>query len=106
MPATEPIPTMPPPPAPPSHERVMEVLADALELAPAERGTFLARACAGDAALRAEVDRLLGREVRAAQELATAHGSSALLDALAPAQIGRASGRERVEVAVVCVRMR
>ncbi len=38
---------------------VMEVLADALELAPDARGAFLDAACGGDGALRAEVESLL-----------------------------------------------
>jgi serine/threonine protein kinase len=67
----------------------MEVLADALDLEPAQRPAFLERACAGGGRLREEVERLLGRESQAAQDLATVHGSTQLLDALAPAQVGR-----------------
>ena len=67
----------------------MAVLADVLELEPSRRGALLDQVCAGDVALRKEVERLLGRESQAAKDLATAHGSTQLLDALAPTQIGR-----------------
>jgi eukaryotic-like serine/threonine-protein kinase len=40
-------------------DRIQEVLTEALELAPAEVGAFLDRACAGDDALRAEVESLI-----------------------------------------------
>jgi hypothetical protein len=39
--------------------RVKEIFHDALERAPAERSRFVAEACGGDAALQAEVERLL-----------------------------------------------
>jgi len=42
--------------------RVKEILLAALELPPAERGAFLARACGGDPALRAEIEALLAQE--------------------------------------------
>ncbi len=42
--------------------RLLEVVTSALELAGAERRAFLEQACAGDAAVRAEVDSLLGQE--------------------------------------------
>src|SRR5881628_1036306 len=41
-------------------DRAMEILADVLEAPQAERDELLDRACAGDSALRAEVERLLG----------------------------------------------
>ena len=47
---------------PTSHDRLMDVLADALDVpAGAARAAFLDRACAGDASLRADVERLLSR---------------------------------------------
>jgi len=42
-----------------SWEQVKELLADALERSPEERAAFLDRACAGDEALRAELESLL-----------------------------------------------
>jgi eukaryotic-like serine/threonine-protein kinase len=49
-----------------SWERVKEILHDAMQLAPEQRGEFLEEACASDAALRAEVESLLvaGEDVR------------------------------------------
>jgi serine/threonine protein kinase/tetratricopeptide (TPR) repeat protein len=45
--------------------RIRHILAEAMELAPVERGRFLARACAGDADLRRDVDVLLESSVGA-----------------------------------------
>ena len=42
--------------------QLLELVTAALELAPGERDTFLDRACAADAVLRAEVDSLVGQE--------------------------------------------
>jgi serine/threonine protein kinase/formylglycine-generating enzyme required for sulfatase activity len=42
--------------------RIEEIVEQALELVGLERGRFLAQACGDDAALRAEVEALLGRE--------------------------------------------
>jgi len=52
--------TSPPPPAPDA--RAWQLLRAALELPAAERAAFAAQACAGDAALRAELDALLARD--------------------------------------------
>ena len=41
------------------HQRAKDIFVAALEHAPAARAAFLADACAGDAALREEVDSLL-----------------------------------------------
>ncbi|MFG0316044.1 MAG: protein kinase, partial [Planctomycetota bacterium JB042] len=46
-------------------ERVASIVERALELPPAEREAFVVRECAGDAALRAEVDALLATEPEA-----------------------------------------
>ncbi|MGH7178111.1 MAG: protein kinase domain-containing protein [Tepidisphaeraceae bacterium] len=69
--------------------RVIQVLGDALDLAPAERAGFLDTACAEDATLRAEVERLLAGDRIAAAAIPTAHGADAFAKALLPpAQIG------------------
>ncbi len=47
---------------PPRWARVKEVLGTALDLPPGERAAFLDEACAGDAALRTEVDSLIAAE--------------------------------------------
>lgn len=44
------------------HERLMEILADALEAPPSDRNALIERACGDDEALRLEVDRLLNRQ--------------------------------------------
>jgi serine/threonine-protein kinase len=46
-------------PGPETWKRINDVLAAALERAPGERDAFLSEACAGDAALRRRVERLL-----------------------------------------------
>ena len=46
-------------------QQVKSVLADVLEIAADDRAAFLARACAGDAALRAEVEALLNEQAQA-----------------------------------------
>src|SRR5580692_6924237 len=49
----------------PEHwQKIKDVLAGALELAPANRGVYLDRACAGDDAVRREVELLLQQEDR------------------------------------------
>ena len=45
--------------ASPGWQRAKEVFGAALERGPASRGAFLDEACAGDAELRREVDKLL-----------------------------------------------
>src|SRR5919198_3374696 len=47
-------------------EQIEELLQRALDLEPGERAAFLERACAGDGALRAEVEALLSKEADAA----------------------------------------
>lgn len=70
-----------------SHDRIMEILADALELLPSQRPAFLDRACGGDSELRAEVERLLAADKAtafptiAAKELLSSHSA-------APTQVG------------------
>jgi serine/threonine protein kinase/tetratricopeptide (TPR) repeat protein len=49
---------------PESWERIKEVFGGALECAPADRTAYLDAACAGDAALRAEVDSLLAEHAQ------------------------------------------
>ena len=44
---------------PETYQKVKEIVGGALELQPAERAAYLEETCAGDAALRAEVDSLL-----------------------------------------------
>src|ERR1041385_6860144 len=46
-------------------ERAQEIFADAIELPAADRGVFVAAACAGDDGLRAEVQDLLDAHRRA-----------------------------------------
>jgi len=46
-------------------ERVQARFAEAMDVPPAERAAWLANACAGDAALRAEVEALIDAEARA-----------------------------------------
>ena len=48
-----------------SGKRALEIVAGALELKPAERERFVARACGKDRELRGHVERLLAREERA-----------------------------------------
>ena len=43
----------------PGHERLSAIFLEACELSPADRRAFLDEACAGDLALRAEVESLL-----------------------------------------------
>jgi hypothetical protein len=50
-------------------QKVEQLLDQALELAPADRAAFLDRSCCGDAALRAEVERLLAASEGAASFL-------------------------------------
>ena len=45
-------------------EKVLEVVASALDLEPSERRAFLDRACSDSADLRAEVESLLGQQER------------------------------------------
>src|SRR5690348_15620528 len=47
--------------------RTEEIFCGALEVAPEERHAYLERACAGDAGLRARVDRMLSKLLRAEQ---------------------------------------
>src|SRR5262245_18461080 len=68
------------------HERLMEILADALDLDPAQRSEFLDGACRGDAALRAEADRLLNRETAAVAAMNTGQAEAALMRPLLPPQ--------------------
>ena len=61
--------------------RVKEILADALEAPVADRAAFLESACAGDAALRREVEALLASE----------HAAGSFLDVSAMEAAGLAS---------------
>src|SRR5689334_18152544 len=54
---------------PERHQRVMQILGEALEHRPVSRDGWIATICAGDAALRTEVARLLARQKPAAQFL-------------------------------------
>src|SRR5438876_1218408 len=49
------------------HQRVMEILGEAIERAPDSREAWVEAACAGDEALRADVASLLAREKQAAE---------------------------------------
>src|SRR5207253_4987190 len=51
------------------HQRVMEILGEAIERAPDSREAWVEAACAGDEALRADVARLLARQKQAAEFL-------------------------------------
>src|SRR5262245_17520733 len=71
------------------HQRVMDILADALELPRAERSAFLEQACGDDPAMRAQIERLLGAEAAADSSFKTEHAHAAVLETLAPPeQIG------------------
>ena len=52
-------------------QRVSELLKSAFDLSPAERATFLGEACAGEPALRSQIDSLLEREERVGEFLAS-----------------------------------
>lgn len=57
-----------------THQRAMDVLADALEVPAEKRAAFLDSMCRGDPDVRAEVERLLGFETsRKAAQLDSAH---------------------------------
>ena len=64
---------------PESWRRVRDILEQALEVAPAQRTVFLERACAGDMALRSEVDALIAADQQAGPEFlaGSAAGSGA-----------------------------
>ncbi len=67
----------------------MQVLGDALELDPGQRGDFVHRACGADEALRAEVERLLKGKGNATVAIPTAHGAEQIANVLLPpSQIG------------------
>src|SRR5437588_10996819 len=51
------------------HQRVMQILGEAIEREPESREGWVGTVCAGDEALRAEVARLLSRQKSAAQFL-------------------------------------
>ena len=70
---------------PEHHERVGRLFRDALELPAGERSSFLSRSCAGDAALRREVESLLSYE-------AAGH---AAIDGSAMEVVGRAMAVEQ-----------
>jgi serine/threonine protein kinase/tetratricopeptide (TPR) repeat protein len=75
-----------PPPADPA--RVDAIFHEASERPPAERAAFLDEACAGDAALRAEVDRLLAFDARTnplVDGLTSGRGAALLANHLGPA---------------------
>ncbi|MBC8108345.1 MAG: serine/threonine protein kinase, partial [Anaerolineae bacterium] len=74
---------------PRDHDRMMEILADAVELPTVQRAAFLDGACANDPSLRREIDRLLSGEESAASALATSHAQEAVIRSLEPpSQIG------------------
>jgi eukaryotic-like serine/threonine-protein kinase len=81
---------------PSDHDRdAAEVFSDALELPAEERDLFLQRACAGDAALRAEVESLLAAHP-AASALLREPLSRADLPDDAEREIGRQFGAYRI----------
>ena len=57
-------------------QRATEIFAAARRLAPEERGDFLDEACAGDAALRTEVESLLAQDAKADSGGALASGGA------------------------------
>jgi serine/threonine protein kinase len=61
--------------------RAKDIIADALDLAPGERAAYLERACAGDTALRARVERLLAAAEVEDDFLAAPSGGPGGLDA-------------------------
>ncbi len=64
-------------PLSPERWRLVEPILDkALELEPGARSTFLARACAGDPRLRAEVETLLAADEHAGDFLAAPLGAA------------------------------
>lgn len=60
----------------PNREKVREVFAEALELSPDQRVVFLDRACAGDEAVRAEVESLLAAIARSPRFLSAPTGDA------------------------------
>src|SRR5688572_5414387 len=74
---------------PSDHDRMMEILADAVELPTVQRSAFLDGACADEPLLRREIDRLLSGEASAVSALATSHAHEAVIRSLEPpTQIG------------------
>ncbi|HKE47363.1 MAG TPA: serine/threonine protein kinase, partial [Rhodanobacteraceae bacterium] len=79
--------------------RVAELFEHAIELAPGERDAWLAAACAGDATLRAEVERLLRADARAADFMERpprASMAAAATAAESPTRFGPYRGLERI----------
>ncbi len=81
----------------PTHHRVMEILADALELPVEQREEFVRSACGEDAACREEVQRLLDAE-HAARPMPTLRPAATLARSLAaPDHIGPYRHARRAE---------
>ena len=59
------------------HEQAMSVFLHAVELGEDERSEYLTRACGNDAALRTEVEELLGIDRGLAAEGSTSHAALA-----------------------------
>lgn len=81
-------------------DRIKAIFQEALERAPSERATFLDAACAGEPALRAEVESLLASHDAAGTFLETpaAAGAGPILVAADPASFaGRIIGPYRIE---------
>lgn len=81
--------------------RIRELVADALEIAPAERAAWFASACGDDAELRRECESLLREDDRADERLGSSwtHTPAELL-ARSPTAVGAQIGRWRVVRAI------
>lgn len=80
--------------------RIEELLQAALDLTPGERATFLEQACAGDEAMRREVEGMLGEMAEAEKVLekpAIAHVAAQMVGRTSLLEAGQAIGRYRVE---------
>src|SRR5688572_1826016 len=76
---------------------IEKVFDEAVELAPDERETFLAQACAGDAGLRREVESLLSEATDAKAPFASLiEGAALSLSAAGEEFIGRRVGHYRI----------
>ncbi len=95
---------------PEQYRQVNRICREALELAPAERASYLAEACGGDAALRREVESLLAFDARseemidqpalevAARAMAAEHAevqAESLAKSAARSLVGQSMGRYR-----------
>jgi WD40 repeat protein len=81
--------------------RIEELLQAALDLAPGEREAFLKQACAGDEALRREVEEMLGKADEAEivlEKPAIAHVAAQMVRPTSLLDVGQVIGRYRVEM--------